>query len=222
MSTAWIVLLLWIGFTATHLGLASVRVEPRLRARMGDLPFLGLYSAVALAFFVPLVWFYFGHRHQGDPLWVVSVGPVLRVVLYAAMTVAVALVLAGVLRPSPASIAPGEARVEGAFRVTRHPLVLGVGLLMLLHTIPFGYPTDLAFFAGFVVFTLAGAWHQDRRKLRAGSDAFRAFHAGTRFLPFSGGTAALRGLAEIPLWIWGAAVAAALAIRWIHPLGIWP
>jgi len=65
VSIATEILLLWAAFTATHLGLASVRVEPRLRAKLGDGPFLGLYSLVALAIFIPLVWIYLANRHAG-------------------------------------------------------------------------------------------------------------------------------------------------------------
>ena len=66
MSIAAEIALLWAAFTATHLGLASARVEPRLRAKLGDAVFLGLYSLVALAIFVPLIRLYFANRHAGE------------------------------------------------------------------------------------------------------------------------------------------------------------
>lgn len=217
--TAWIVLL-WIGFTATHLGLASVRVEPPLRRRLGDAAFLGLYSLVAFAFFVPLVWIYFGNRHTGPILWFVPVGPVLRAVLYAAMALATILVVAALVRPSPAAVVPGEARPTGVYRITRHPLVLGLALIAALHLIPNGAASDVAFFGGFVAFALLGAWHQDRRKLATGDPAFRAFHAATPFFPFAG-AGALRAWREVPPLVVVAGVAAALGIRWLHG-SIWP
>jgi uncharacterized membrane protein len=213
--------LLWLAFTATHVGLASVRVEPRLRARLGDGAFLGLYSLVALAIFTPLVWIYFTNRHAGTWLWAIPVGPVLRGVLYAAMTVALVLVTGSLLKPSPAAIAPGKAEVVGIYRVTRHPLVLGLAWIWALHLIPNASSADLAFFGGFLAFTLAGAWHQDARKLHAGSAEFARFHAATAFLPFSR-SGALRGLAEISPLVWVAGLASALAIRWLHPGGLWP
>jgi len=129
--TLWI-LLLWLGFTATHLGLASARVEPRVRQKLGDPAFLGLYSLVSLAFFVPLVWIYFGHRHAGPWLWVVPVGPVLRVFLYAAMTLGLVLVAGALVRPSPAAVVPGPGEVRGVYRITRHPLVMGLGVAAAL------------------------------------------------------------------------------------------
>jgi uncharacterized membrane protein len=217
--TAWIVLL-WIGFTATHVGLASVRVEPRLRRALGDTGFLGLYSLVSLGLFVPLVWIYFANRHTGTMLWHLPVGPGLRVVLYAAMALATILVVAALVRPSPASLVPGEAKPTGAYRITRHPFTLGLALIMALHLLPNGSSADVAFFGGFTVFALLGAWHQDLRKLHAGAPAFRAFHDATTFFPFAG-KGSLRGLRELPPALVVAGVAAALAIRWLHG-SIWP
>ncbi len=213
--------LLWLAFTVTHLGLASVRVEPRLRARLGDLPFLGLYSAVALAIFIPLVSLYLGNRHAGPWLWIIPVGPVLRVALYALMTVALVLVAGSFVRPSPAAVAPGKAEVVGIYRVTRHPLVLGLALIWALHLIPNASQADVAFFGGFVAFSLAGARHQDARKIHAGTPGFAAFHATTPFVPFTR-SGALRGLREISPLVWAIGLAAALAIRWLHPQPLWP
>jgi uncharacterized membrane protein len=221
MSPTASIVLLWIAFTATHLGLASVRVEPKLRAKLGAGPFLGLYSLIALALFVPLVSIYFSNRHAGPWLWVVSVGPVLRVVLYAVMTAGVVVALAGLLRPSPASLVPGgSAEVSGVYRVTRHPLILGFAIVWALHLIPNASTADVAFFGGFLLFSLAGTWHQDARKLAAGDASFRAFHAATSFLPFARG--GLRGLAEISPRVWALGLAASLGMRWLHPGPLWP
>ncbi len=220
MSIATEIALLWAAFTATHLGLASVRVEPRLRAKLGDGAFLGLYSLVALAIFVPLMRLYFTNRHAGEWLWVVPVGPALRAALHAAMTLGLVLTVGALVKPSPASVAPGKAEVAGIYRVTRHPLVLGLALVWALHLIPNASAADVAFFGGFVAFSLAGAWHQDARKLHAPPPGFAAFHAATPFLPFTR-AGALRGLREIPPVVWAIGIAAALAARWLHPRGIW-
>jgi uncharacterized membrane protein len=219
MSPTLSIALLWVAFTATHLGLASVRVEPKLRARLGDAGFVVLYSVVALALFAPLVTIYFGNRHAGPWLWVVPVGPVLRVLLYLGMTLGLILTVGSLLRPSPASLipnAPSEAR--GVYRITRHPLVLGLALVWALHLVPNASTADVAFFGGFVLFSLAGAWHQDARKLHAGDAKFRAFHAATSFLPFGRGVS---GLTDLPPLVVAIGVLAALGIRWLHG-SIWP
>lgn len=215
----WIALL-WAAFTATHLGLASLRVEPALVARLGRTAFLVLYSAVAFALFVPLVWIYFENRHAGPWLWIVGVGPGLRVALYAVMTFGLVLTVGSFVRPSPAALGPGEASVEGIYRITRHPLVLGLAIVFAAHLVPNGSAADVAFFGGFVVFALLGAWHQDVRKRAAADPAMQHFLDETSFLPF-GRRGSVRGVREIPPAVVVGGVLASLGIRWLHG-SLWP
>jgi uncharacterized membrane protein len=131
----------------------------------------------------------------------------------------VILAVGSLLRPSPASLVPNApAEARGVYRITRHPLVLGLALIWALHLVPNASTADVAFFGGFVLFSLAGAWHQDARKLHAGDAKFRDFHAATSFLPFGRGVA---GLADLPPLVVALGVLAALAIRWLHG-SIWP
>ena len=219
--TSWI-LLLWALFIGTHLGLASTRVEPALKEKLTANGFLGLYSLVALASFVPLCWIYLGNRHAGEWLWQVPVGPTMRIVLYVTMGVALLLLVAGALRPSPASIGAGKdaSVVRGALRITRSPLVIGAGLLMALHLIPNASTADVAFFGGFTVFTFLGAWHQDARKLAYETPGFAEFHASTSFVPFARG--GWRGFTELGVVVWLVTAVAFLGIRALHPLPLWP
>jgi uncharacterized membrane protein len=88
----------------------------------------------------------------------------------------------------------------------------------VLHLIPNASTADVAFFGGFLAFSLLGARHQDARKLLAGDEKFRAFHAATSFLPFGRG---LGGLADLSPLVIALGVLAALGIRWLHG-SIWP
>lgn len=209
------VLALWLAFAGTHLGLSSARVRPHLRRTLGERGFQGVYSLVALALFVPLCWVYFTHRHAGPVLWEVSLGPVLRGAIYVGMGVGVGLLVAGVAQPSPFAIAPGKARVRGVHRLTRHPVFMGLGILGLLHLIPNGAASDVAFFAGFPIFAIVGAHHQDRRALRSGDPSLQAFLASTPFLPFCG-RGSLRGLREISPLVIGGSVVLTVALRLLH------
>jgi uncharacterized membrane protein len=169
---------------------------------------------------VPLVTIYFGNRHAGPWLWSIQLGPWLRALLYLGMTLGMVLAVGSLLRPSPASLVPGgTAEVRGVYRVTRHPLVLGLAIVWALHLIPNASTADVAFFAGFLLFSLAGAWHQDARKLHAGEARLREFIASTSFLPFGRG---LGGLADLSPLVIALGVALALAARWLHPQPLWP
>lgn len=215
MSPALTLVLLWFGFSVTHLALASVRVQPRLERSIGAGPFQGLYSLVALAFFVPLVWVYLENRHDGPWLWSVATGAVVLWSLYAVMAFAFVLLANAFVTPSPASVVPGEARVRGALRITRHPLVMALVLFGLVHLVFNGSTADVAFFGGFAAFGLVGAWHQDRRKLYHQTPGFAEFYASTSFLPFGRGDA-WRGFGELS-WIATAfGIALTIGLRLAH------
>jgi uncharacterized membrane protein len=218
MTAAVIVVGLWLLFAGTHMAPSSVRWRPRLVERMGERGFLGLYSAVSFATFVPLVWFYVTHRHAGPVLWTLSLGPIGLWTIYALQAVAWTLVVASVVQPNPASLGMTEARrphePHGVQRITRHPMFMGVGLFGLLHLPLLGSASDVAFFAGFPLFAWAGCAHQDRRK-RLTQPGYEQWCRETPFLPFAG-AGALRGLRELPVWVPVAGVALTVLLRWLH------
>ena len=134
---------------------------------------------IALVLFVPVVYYYFTHRHAGPLLWSVPVTNAVEFVLVLANVVGFVLLVAGVMTPSPASVT-GAPRDEpgGVHRITRHAVFMGLGIWALAHLIPNGFASDVAFFAGIVAFVLVGSWHQDRRKLAGGDSGLRAVPCG--------------------------------------------
>ena len=219
MDPVFLLLALWIGFAATHLVMSSRSLRPRLVAALGERGFQGVYSLIALALFVPLVTVYLRNRHSGAYLGSLAGVPGTHWIVLLGMTAALCLVVGGLARQSPASFMPGATEVRGVFHVTRHPLLMGVGLFGLLHLCAVAvHASELVFFAGFPIFVLIGCRHQDQRKLASGDDAFRRFHAATPFLPFSRPAGVVRALREQPLPI-ALGIASAVALRWLH--GVW-
>lgn len=207
---------LWLAFAGTHLLLASRRVEPALVARLGRQGYLGLYSLIALATFVPLCWVYFTNRHAGEWLWVMPATGVLRVLLYAGLLFAFVLIAASLLRPSPAAIVPGDVRPGGVYLLTRHPMMTGFALIGALHLVTNAAASDVAFFGGLAVFPLIGARHQDQRKLATRGPDFRRFYDATPWLPFARPAGVLAALREQPIPI-AVGVALTVVVRWFHP-----
>lgn len=209
---------LWALFAATHVALSSRSLRPRLAAALGERGFLGAYSLVALATFVPLAWFYLGHRHQGTLLWAPPIGSAGLWALYAGQAVAWTLAVAGLVSPSPATVGLPEERrprePRGVHRVTRHPLFMGLGLSGLLHLPANGFASDVAFWAGFPLFAVLGCAHQDARK-RATQAGYAEWIAATPFLPFAG-AGALRGLRELSPAVVAGGVAVTIALRLLH------
>lgn len=206
---------LWVAFLGSHISLSSQRLRPRLIESLGDEQrFLGLYSLIALALFIPLAWIYGTHKHAGAYLWYGSTMAWTRPVVYVGMALALTLVVGGNLNPSPASMAKGSGEIRGVLRITRHPLFMGVALFGLLHLLVARvHAADFAFFGGLPLVGLIGCWHQDQRKLATEGEDFRKFYEETSFLPF--GRGGLAGLIDPPLAV-VVGIAATILLRFFH------
>jgi uncharacterized membrane protein len=218
MDPALVIAGLWIAFAGSHMVLSSRSLRPKIVAALGDdFRFQGLYSLIALGIFVPLVTIYFRHKHEGPYLGRLIETPELRWLMYIGMGATFAMAVAGLARPSPASVVPGKAEVRGIYHVTRHPVLMALGLYGLLHLCVAAInATELAFFAGFPLFVLIGARHQDQRKLASNPD-YKRFYEATPFVPFSRPSGVLTALREQPFPI-ALGVAIAIALRWFHPV----
>lgn len=181
----------WLLFGGTHTALSHPPVRDRLVGHFGDNGFLGLYSFVALATFVPLCWGFFANRIATPvPLPVLATIPGLAWLTMALMFVALNLILLGFSSPNPVSALMDRAGgrsgsgAAGALRITRHPAFMGVALAGLSHVLVNPAAIDRAFFGGMAIYSVLGCAHQDWRRRRTGGSELAAFFAETSFLPF--------------------------------------
>jgi uncharacterized membrane protein len=185
MSGSFWILFWWLAFGATHTMLSSLRLRPRFIARLGARGFLGVYSLVAFATFIPLVWVYFGSKHSGPLLWNLAAVPGVRPLAIALSALAVVLLVLAFAQPSPLGLVPGvPRRARGVTRITRHALFMAITLWGLAHLLVNGFLSDVLFFGGFVAYGLYGSHHQDIRKRADGGPELAAFYAETSLLPF--------------------------------------
>lgn len=209
-----------LAFAVTHMGMSSLKVRPLLVARLGEGPYLGLYSLVSFATFVPLVSAYLGEGgiHGGPLLWNFRMVPAVHIASALLAFVSFTLALSAVAQPSPASIGPSRTtRAHGLTRITRHPLFMNVGVWALAHLPVNGYLNDVLFFGGIFLVGLLGCLHQDARKRITEKGRLDEFFAETSVLPF-GAILSGRGrfvASELP---WAAIVACTVASAAIYHL----
>jgi len=204
MSPVTTIALLWLGFAITHMGMSSLRLRPKLVGALGAAGFQVAYSVVALALFVPLCSVYLGNVHAGPLFWSVPFSSALFWAIQVVMAVAFVLLFAGVLSPSPTSIAAqsgrgGAQEPSGVHFITRHAVFMAIGLFGAVHLVPNGHAADVAFFGGFPLFAVVGSIHQDRRRLATDEARYRPFYEATPLLPFTGRNTlrGLRGLSPV-------------------------
>jgi uncharacterized membrane protein len=213
---------LWTGlFVGSHFLLSAEPVRAKLAGLVGELPFRGIYSIVAIGTFIPMVLAFGHHKHAGVMLWNLRGDLVARALAWILMFAAVILLIAGLFNPNPAAIgAPRRDRPSGILKITRHPSFIAFVCFGLAHMSMNGWAGDVIFFSGFVVLGIVGGIHQDHRKLKEIGARYREFLAATSFLP---GAALIGGRVEwsrgdMPWTAVAVGIAAGVILVTLHPL----
>ena len=170
-------------FVGTHFLLVASAARSRSLPRMGEGPFQGLYSLVALATFgaddlglraASAISRHFGTqaRRAGSSrrllMWLGSI--LLRRLL---------------LRQPGTAGRPARARqgAGGVFAITRHPMMWGFALWAIVHIIVVATPKALLFDGAILFLALAGSVGQDRKKAELMGERFARMDCADRFRP---------------------------------------
>ena len=165
-------------FLATHF-VSSTPLRPVLVGTLGEWPYRGLYSLVALATLGWMIWAY-----TAAPREVLFQG--FRGIALALMPFAFVLIACGYFR-NPTMVGAdkllkSEDPARGVIRITRHPIMWGVMLWAAAHIAARGDLKALIFFGGFLLLGGLGTLLMDQRK-KSNPDWPR-FAAVTSHLPF--------------------------------------
>lgn len=213
-------------FVLIHVGLSATGLRARLVGRIGEGPYMALFSVTSLAL---LAWLIagFGAMRQAplDPLnaalwappaWAAHLGMSL-------VFAGVALAVAGLLSPGPTLAGFGARALQqtepgrGMLRITRHPFLWGVALWALGHLLINGERYALMLFGALGLMVLLGTRSIDRKGAARGGEAWTKFASVTSNVPFAAIAQGRNRLAIDEIW-WRvlAGVAAAAAIAWAH------
>lgn len=216
-------------FVASHLVLSSRPLRRPLVALIGEMAFLGAYSALALALLVWIVGAY--AAAEVVVLW--SPPTALRHLSLTIMPLACVLVVAGITTPSLTAVSRDPQALAarppaGIQTVTRHPVMWGVALWAIAHLLANGTAAAWIVFTGMTTLALAGAWHIDRKKRALLGHGWQRFAAATSFVPFAAIVAgrARLSLREIGWWRLAGGLALYALLLWAHPrlfgVAVWP
>jgi len=165
-------------FLGTHF-IPSTPVRPVLVNALGQWPYIGVYSLIALASLSWMSWAY--ANAPREPLWVG-----IREIPYVVMPLAFILLACGFWR-NPTIVGAerllrSDDPARGMIRVTRHPIMWGIMLWAASHILARGDLNSLVFFGAFLVLAGLGTLLMDARK-KANPDWPR-FAAVTSHIPF--------------------------------------
>jgi uncharacterized membrane protein len=175
-----------IAFVATHLGVSSTPLRALLAGRIGERPYLGVYSLLAV---VTLMWLIVAYNHasHADFLWTPT--PALRDVPFIVMPIAFAFMLGGFMTRNPTAVGQEKTIGEvgdgaGLLRITRHPFQWAVVMWAAAHMLANGDVASLLFFGSIGALSLWGTFLIDAKKARTMGDRWAAFARATSNVPF--------------------------------------
>ena len=174
-------------FFISHLGLAHPPVHDRIAGRIGEKGFQGLFlltTVLALGTMIA------GYVHAFHHVYLWIPGPGLRHLPLLAMPVAFVLIAGGVLTKNPSALGMEDSldrsdAVNGALRITRHPVMWGMTIWAAIHIVANGDLASLLFFGGFLLTALLGSLHLDRRMAAGQGERWQRFVAVTSYVPFA-------------------------------------
>ena len=186
MLELWLACFLWLG---THLGISSTPLRAKMVGVLGPQGFLGVYSLIATASLVYLVWAYV-QAPRFEYFWLPN--PDLYWVAKLTMPVAFVLMLGGFMVRNPSMVGadvddPEVAKnmATGVTRITRHPFQWSVIIWGVGHVVANGDTVSILFFTTFIALSLIGSVAMDVKKARAQPEAWGAYTGVTSNLPFA-------------------------------------
>jgi uncharacterized membrane protein len=209
-------------FVAIHVFVSGTGLRDAVVAKLGERPYLGLFSLASLAGIVWMAWSY--NRAPYLELW--GSPAALRHLAALLLIPATFLVVAGLTTRNPTAVGADKAAAQapvGVVKLTRHPFLWGVAIWALAHMLANGDVASLVFFGSFFALAHVGPRLIDAKRARKDPQAWASFAAQTSATPFRG---PLRpSLGEIGWWRIGLSAVVYLALLlWLHEavLGVSP
>jgi uncharacterized membrane protein len=200
-------------FVLLHLLVSGTTLRNTLVARLGEGPYMGLFSLASVA---GLVWLGMAYGQARSEPWNTAywtVGEVSRQVQLILQLLAVLLIVPGLTTPNPTSVRQEGVlekpdAVKGMLRISRHPFLWGVAVWALGHLIVNGDRASLVLFGSMLVLALFGTASIDAKRKRALGPTWDGFEAQTSNIPFAAILAGRQrfSLGEIGWWRIGLAV----------------
>ena len=174
-------------FVLSHVGLSSDPVRSRIVGRIGENPFRGLYSLVALLALGAMIAAY---ANASGQVYLWPPGPGVRHLPLLIMPISLILIAGGMTTPNPSAVGMEDNLdrsdlVKGVLRITRHPMMWGIVLWAAVHILANGDLASMLFFGGLLLTAGVGSFHLDRRMASSQGERWQRFAATTSYIPFA-------------------------------------
>jgi uncharacterized membrane protein len=174
-----------LAFLGSHFLMSSQPVRDPLVKKLGQNGFLSFYTIVSIPLMVWLVLAY-----SNAPEIVYWEPPTyLRHWTLSFMIVACIFFAASLTPKNPTLAGTPKNKLTGCpmgiFRITRHPMMWGIGIWGLTHLLAKGDGASFIFFGAMTILALLGPLLIDRRKARLLGDEWQEYAAQSSYIPFA-------------------------------------
>lgn len=211
-------------FVLIHLLVSGTRLRDALTGRIGQGPYMGLFSLASSACLIWLGFAFVAARGSPENAAYWDLTAMTRHIQLGVSLLAMLLIVPGLTTPNPTSVRQEAAldrpdAIKGMLRITRHPFLWGVAIWSAGHLMVNGDRASIVLFGSLLFLALLGTTSIDAKRKRALGDKWTAFAAQTSNFPFGAiiaGKQALR-LGEIGWWRILLAIAVWGGLAWGHP-----
>lgn len=221
MTGSMTVLAAAVAFVGTHFILSHPLRQPLVN-KIGEKPFLGLYSLVSFLTLGATIRAYLAAPTTAH-LW--AVGDGLWALATVLMLIASILLLGSLIRNPAlpgATANAATAPARGVYGVTRHPMMWAFAIWGAVHILIYPVEKNIIVAVAIIVLALGGAALQDRKKAALDPQGWEAWESRTSYWPFvaiAQGRAKFGGFGGHAL---GGGVVVWLVATWAHmPLTGW-
>jgi len=186
----WTLALACAFFIGIHLMISGTPLKERVISRIGSLAWYAIFSLLSV---IGLAWmsiaFAIALNNQDNLNVVIWSAPLfLRIIALFFNFIAFQLVVLGFLTPSPTNLFAlrqlPDKPVYGIIRVSRHPIMAGIGLWALIHIVCNGNLAAWLFFGTLLAQCALGAVNIDRKRIALMGDIYTSIMKRTSILPF--------------------------------------
>ncbi len=184
----WTLALACAFFLCIHLMISGTVLKDQIISGIGRMAYYALFSLFSI---VGLIWMCAAYAIAfNDPLnaqlWDAPL--FLKIIALVGNFIAFQLVVVGALSSSPTNLLAlrhlPEKPVHGVIRITRHPILAGIGLWAVMHILCDGNVASWVFFGSLLGVCALGANNIDRKRTAALGEAYASIKKRTSIIPF--------------------------------------
>ena len=184
----WTLALACAFFLCIHLMISGTTMKEQIIAKIGGIAYYILFSLFSIG---GVIWMIIAFGLAlGDPMNVVlwKSETFLRVIGLFGNFLAFLLVVVGIVTPSPTNLGAlrhlPDKTVYGIVRISRHPILAGIGIWALTHIICNGNLAAWIFFGSMLALCALGANNIDRKRLALMGETYASIKRRTSIIPF--------------------------------------